>query len=51
MKEYTFEVKVTWAQGIEAENEVEAREKLRETFNKEFGFYPDDEEITLYEDV
>ena len=51
MKEYSFEVKVTWTQaGIEAENEAEAREKLRETFNEEFGFYPDDEEITLYDE-
>ena len=50
MKEYTFDVTVKWTQGgIEGENDEEAIEKLQDTFEEEFNFRPQKEEIVIVE--
>jgi hypothetical protein len=50
MKEYSFNVTVKWTQaGIEAENDEEAIEKLQDTFEEEFNFRPEKDEIKIVE--
>ena len=50
LKEYTFEVNVSWLQaGIEAKTDEEAIDKLQETFYQEFGFAPEEKEIKILE--
>jgi len=45
MKSYCFEVNVKWVQIIDGKSKSDAIEKLQETFDQEFNFMPEVDEI------
>lgn len=44
-KSYTFEVSIIWTQVTHGNNKKEAIERLKDTFEEEYNFRPENNEI------